>query len=198
MDIRNKILLSTKDIITKGEKDIYFNINLENTYREFKKFEYNNDFDLQKQFDKERNTSRNFRIYGIIDSVIEDCDNMELSIYYSSTTTSMLIKKIYTKPLISDTWSSINVFGKKTGKYLIELDNYQYDKISIITPDISGIQKSNNFEQTLVFYDAEGNFIEYGTETIELGENGQAIEINNNFPFFYDKHWINKDLNLIK
>jgi len=194
MNQRNKILLSTKDIITKGEKDIYLNINLQRTYNEFKKSEYDNDFDLQKQFNKERNASRNFRIYGVVDSVSIDCDNIELKVQYGSN----LIKTVKTKPLISVAMPSINVFGKKKGKYLIELDNYdKYNNITIVISNVPNTnQPVNAFKQQLVFYDAEGVFVDYGTETIELGEDGQSIEIDNNFPFFYDKHWINKDLNL--
>jgi hypothetical protein len=193
MDERLKILLGSEDIVARDNEDLYININLNRSFFEYKREKYDNDFDLAKQFDKERNLSRNFRIYGIVDSNVIDTNNLSIKAYYDSGTTKLASQTSTTSMNFN---SSINVFNKKKGKYYISLDNYSGSSVYL------KIQSNNNniatqvFEQKLVFDDFDGVFIPYGTETVEVDDNLNTIEINNNFPFFYNKHWVKKNISL--
>jgi len=193
MDEKLKILLGSEDIVARNNEDLYININLNRSFFEYKKEKYDNDFDLAKQFDKERNLSRNFRIYGIIDSNVINTNFISLKVYSDSGATN-LVQQISTSSMNFN--DSINVFNKKRGKYLINLNNYSGSSIYIETPTNNDNIAEQIFEQKLVFYDFDGNFIPYGTETVEIDNNLNTIDINNNFPFFYNKHWIKNNLSL--
>ena len=195
MNDRKKIVLGSEDFLAKGVDDIYININLQQTFNEIKKDKYDNNFDLAEQFRKERNESRSFRIYGILDSNIIDTDNITLKIYKDKSLNNY-IGSVTTTPLVYD---EQNVFAKKRGKYLIPLDNYNSDSIFIEVVGDMVAYDTQVFEQKLVFYDLENNFVEYGTETVDVGFSNQGfLDINNNFPFFYNKHWIKKDIQIIE
>lgn len=193
MDDKIKVVLGSADIITKDNEDLYININLNRSFFEYKKEKYDNDFDLAKQFDKERNLSRNFRIYGIIDSNVIDTSNLTIKVYSDSAATNSILTTS-TTPINFD--GGINVFNKKRGKYYISLNNYSGSSVFIKTPSNNDNMAAQIFEQKLVFYDFDGEFIPYGTETVEVDNNLNTIDINNNFPFFYNKHWVKKNISL--
>lgn len=195
MDDKKKIVLGSEDFLAKGIDDIYINVNLQQTFSQIKKDKYDNNFDLAEQFRKERNESRSFRIYGIVDSNVIDTDNIQLRIYKDAGLTQY-IGSVNTTPLV---YEEQNVFAKKRGKYLIPLNNYDSSSIYI---EIIGDNVTFNtqvFEQKLVFYDLEGNFVEYGTETVDIGlTNSGFLTIENDFPFFYNKHWIKRDIEIVE
>jgi hypothetical protein len=193
MDERLKILLGSEDIVTRDNEDLYININLNRSFYEYKKEVYDNDFDLAQQFDKERNSSRNFRIYGIIDSNVIDTSNINMRVYSDSGTTN-LITSTTTTPMNFN--GSINVFNKRRGKYYISLNNYSGTSVFIKIPSNNDNINEQIFEQKLVFFDFDNEFVPYGTETVEIDNNLNTIEINNNFPFFYNKHWVKKNISL--
>ena len=193
MDDRIKVILGSEDIITRDNEDLYININLNRSFFEYKREKYDNDFDLAKQFDKERNLSRNFRVYGIIDSNVIDTSNLTIKVYSDSAATNSILTTT-TTPMNFN--GSINVFNKKRGKYYIPLNNYSGSSIYIKTPSNNDNVSAQIFEQKLVFYDFDGEFIPYGTETVEVDNNLNTIDINNNFPFFYNKHWVKKNISL--
>jgi hypothetical protein len=205
MDEKKKILLGEKDIIARDNEDLYININLNSTFAEIRDDKYENEFDVEKQFKKERNASRDFRIYGIIDATIADCDNLNLSVYKFATsgtginsgvtTLSGFIKTVPSSELVYDGY---NTFGHKKGKYLIELTGYTEDYVYIKIPTNNFNYKDQIYSQQLIFRDTEGNFVDYGTQTIDIDDNGNAIEINNDFYFLYNKHWIKKDLYIVE
>jgi hypothetical protein len=193
MDEKLKILLGSEDIIARNNEDLYININLNRSFFEYKKEKYDNDFDLAQQFDKERNLSRNFRIYGIVDSNVINTNGISVKVYSDSGATNLVYQTATTPMNFND---SINVFNKKRGKYLINLNNYSGSSIFIKTPTNNDNISEQIFEQQLVFYDFDGVFIPYGTETVEVDNNLNTIDINNNFPFFYNKHWVKKNISL--
>ena len=123
MDEKLKILLGSEDIIARNNEDLYININLNRSFFEYKKEKYDNDFDLAQQFDKERNLSRDFRIYGIVDSNVINTNFISLKVYSDSGATN-LVQQISTSSMNFN--DSINVFNKKRGKYLINLNNYLF------------------------------------------------------------------------
>jgi len=195
MDDKKKIVLGSEDIIAKGLDDIFINVNLQQSFNQIKKDKYDNNFDLSEQFRKERNLSRSFRIYGILDSNIIDTDNFTMEIYKDSGLTQFYTA-ITTSSLV---YEESNVFNKKRGKYLLNLDNYDSDYVYMkITGDYVTYD-DQVFEQQLVFYTVDGKFVEYGTQTVDIGLVNQGfITINNDFPFFYNKHWIKKDIEIIE
>lgn len=193
MDNKKKILLGEKDIMSKDNENLFLNINLNSTFSEIRNSTYNNVFDVEKQYKKERNSSRDFRIYGIIDSTITDCNNLPLYVYSFSGSSGLtgFVKAVNSTDLVYD---GINVYGKKRGKFLIELTGYTEDSIYITIPSNNFNYKDQVYKQQLVFKDSEGLFVEYGTKTIDIDQNGNVFEINNDFYFMYNKHWIKKDL----
>lgn len=191
MDDKLKIILGSEDIISRENEDLFININLNRSFFEYKKEKYDNDFDLAKQFEKERNESRNFRVYGTISSNVEHFDNYPYKVYSDSGLTN-LIQSSFTTPL--NFGGCINVYNKKRGKYYIPLDNFSGDSIYILIPKNNVNISDQVFEQKLVFYGLDGEFIPYGTETVDVDENLNTVDINNNFPFFYNKHWVKKNI----
>lgn len=202
MDDKKKIVLATEDILARKLEDIFINVNLQQKFNIIKRERLDNNFDLAQQFRAERNASRDFRVYGIIDSPIIDCDNLTIKVYSETSTVfgaQILSNLIYSTTSQPIGFGDKNVFGKMRGKYMIPLNNYQVsDKIYIQVLGDGVTFDTTVIEQTLVFKDADDNFVEYGTETVDVGINGQIVEINNNFPFFYNKHWIKNNFQIEK
>lgn len=197
MDDKKKIVLASKDVVVKKTEDVYINVNLKSSFNSIKKERFDNNFDLAEQFRRERNASRNFRVYGIIDSAKYDCDNLTLTIHSSgSANSSNIITSITSAPI---GFGDKNVFGKMRGRYIIELDEYEDSNYIFIKlpPGLTSFQKQT-VEVQLVFNDSDGHFIEYGTETIDIGINGEISTVNNDFPFFYNKHWIKTNFQVEK
>lgn len=189
-DDKKKILIATEDIISSSLVDIFIDVELDRNYCEFWPDKYDNDFDLSEQFRKERNDSRNFRIYGLIDSTIINGDGLQINVFIDENLTQQVFSTTST-PVV---YLEENVFGKRKGKFLIELENYPADFVWIFIQG-NGVNYDNQiYKQQLVFKDNSGEFIEYGTETVEVGDDGIPVVIENDFPFFYNKHWIKKDL----
>jgi hypothetical protein len=195
MDDKKKIVLGSKDILSKGVVDIFLNINLQQTFNQIKKDKYDNNFDVAEQFRKERNASRDFRIYGIVDSTAIDTDNLTIEIYKDAAL-SQFFGNITTTPLV---YSEENVFAKKRGKYLLELNNYDSDVVYFRVLGDNVTYGNQVFEQRVVFYNLQGEFVEYGTQTVDIGLDSEGfIEIENDFPFFYNKHWIKRDFEILE
>lgn len=187
-----KILLGSEDVRTKNIVDLFLNTDLSQNFREIKKGRYDNDFDLLRQFETERNECRNFCIYGSVDSNVVDANNLQLFIYSDSGLTNSL-GVVNTSSLV---FNETNIFGKKRGKYFFTINGYSGDTIYIHLPSNNFSYQAQTFERQVVYYDENGILIPYGTETIDIFNNGQAFEINNNFPFFYNIHWVKRNINI--
>lgn len=194
MDNKIKILLPSERGVTSENIDLFLNLDLNTQFNEFKKERFDNDFDLAAQFVKERNESRNFVIYGELDSTVIDCVNIPIRVYSDSGYTN-LITIIHSTKLSYDT---DNVFGRKKGKYYIKLNYYQHEAVyfKILSNNFS--YKDQKWSQQLVFRDADNNLVPYGTETVDVNVDGSIVEINNDFPFFFNKHWIRLNYNFIE
>ena len=195
MDEKKKILLGEKDIIAKNNEDIFINLNLNTTFSEIRKDRFDNVFDVSKQFDRERNASRDFRIYGTVDSITSNSDALDIYLFSAFTDFVDLFQASKTSSLV---YSEVNAFGKKRGKYLFELNNYPSDMAYIFIPTDNLTYDDQLFVQQLVFKDGEGNFVDYGTQTEDIDEEGNSIIIDNDFYFLYNKHWVKKDLLIVK
>ena len=194
MGNKTKILLPNKRGVTSEDVDMFLNIDLNQTFCELKKERYDNDFDLSAQFTKERNQSRNFIIYGEIDSTAVNCDNLSIKVYSDSGHTDS-IAVIHSSSI---SYNRPNVFGKKKGKYYIKINNYKHDSVYFKIDSNHFSYKDQNWDQRLVFYDADLNFVPYGTETVDVNSDGTIAITNNAFPFFFNKHWVRNDYSMIE
>lgn len=202
MDDKKKIVLSSKDVFPKKIEDIFINVNLQKSFDIIKKERLDYNFDLFEKFRSQRNKSRNFIVYGIIDSTIIDCDNLTIKVWSNSVINngnqvlSGLLQTITSQQI---GFGDKNVFGKMRGKYIVVLDNYQdSDTIYLEVEGNNSTYGRTVIEQRLVFKDSNNDFVEYGTETVDIGLNGEIINIENNFPFFYNKHWVKSNFQIEK
>lgn len=191
MDDKKKILLGNHDIISKENEDIYLNIDLNTTFSEIRKDKHEIVFDVYNQWKKERNASRDFRIYGIIDSNVTNTNDAFIPIYSNPEDEESLITVLRSTDLA---YGGYNVYGFKRGKYLLELNNYPYDFVYFKYLTNTDKAEDQFFVQQLIFKDADQNLIDFGTQTIEVDNNGVSISVDNDFYFFYNKHWVKKDL----
>jgi len=194
MSKKRKILLSEFKGVSKENLDVLINIDLQRSFYEFKQERYDNNFDLTKQFNKERNASRNFRIYGTIDSTIVNCDDIKITVYRDSGYTD--IHSIINTSSVS--YNAPNNFGKVRGKYMAELNNYDSDVAYFLIESDDFFYKDQKWSQRVVFYDADGNFANYGSDTIDINFDEEIVTIINDFPFFFNKHWIRNNYSLIE
>jgi len=212
MDDRKKILLGEKDIITRQNENFNIDINLTQSHREIIPYKFDNNFDLKKQYNIERNSCRNFRIYGTIESPFIDCDALFIHIFNKKpiiedaimSNNDGYIKSIAVTPVTSELFNTSNIFNKKKGKYLIELDKYEYDKVFFFISGLESDNYQNVYERQLVYrYETLNSLgentlklVPYGTENTVVDINGNILPVSNNFNFFYDKHWIKEDIKL--
>lgn len=217
-----KILLGSEDVVIRDNEDEFLNIELSRIAKEVKPDNVNNDFDLADRYVKERNESLKFCVYGTIESKYSDVVNMVMEVSTSDNDTLFTPKKfsgstisktisIKTIPLSKKGSLSKNVYGKEKASYFFlfeigkdELDTKletirnsgkipKTDKIIIKIDD--PVRKVFDFiEIPFIFYDENGEFIQYGTRTTEINDDGSQSEINNDFPFFYDRHWIKTNI----
>jgi len=182
-----------KILINDDNLDQFVLIDLGRSVHEIQKEKYDNDFDLEKQFNLERNRSRSFRIYGKISSTIIDCNDLNIEVY-SDENYSDLYTTIQTS---SYSFNTENIFRRKNGKYLIELNNFPFDVAFIRLSSDNFNYRDQDWEQRLVFYNTENQFINYGSSIFDFDTFGEnSVSIENDFSFFFNKHWIRLDLDV--
>lgn len=127
-------------------------------------------------------------------------------VYDKSTSRQANEWSVETKPLDNSNGGlSVNLYRKKKGSYFFpfELDLRTLDKLGdgILTNKSIYIRISEpsknaffNSEIPFLFFDDDGALIEFGQETADILNDGEVIEINNNYPFLYDRHWIRREL----
>ena len=82
MKDNRKILLGTKDVYPQQNKDLYINLEISSSSDELQTEIVNNNFNLREQFNKERRESLKFCLYGTLNSIYSDLENLELNINY--------------------------------------------------------------------------------------------------------------------
>lgn len=219
MDLRKKILLNSADVKNKKDDDYFIDLEITRTYNSFKENEYDNTFDLQERFNTERNNSRDFTIYGVIDSRFFDCDNILIELYAGG---DMLIGHLNTVPLFKNFQSNgVNIFNKKKGRYIIHLNNYKTDEIKmVIYNSNTKVLSTGSYEKrkTLLYYSIDpltgiSTVIPFGTKTTNVNiststnVNGDSFInivdgnlivsediVDNDWPFLQNRHWIKNNL----
>lgn len=202
MDNKNKILLGNKDILSKNIKDVFLNISLNKNSKELCSQKYDNNFDLNTFYDKERNESRTFIIYGTIDSYVWDCDDLNIKIYQSKNLEQQnLLCETKTKPIDGNLIFK-NIYNKNKGKYFCEIPTSFTGfsvYIDIETPETHYVDEQQLIYTTLTISNSGEKIVKklpYGLNEVVIDCDGNFLEINNNFDFFYNKHWIRKNINI--
>lgn len=209
MDERKKILLGDKDILSRKIQDFYVDINLTKDNRKIIPYKYDNVFDLTKFYNKERNECKSFILYGIVDSYVCDCNNLTIKVYETSSGTTPL-SVVQTQDIVSTQMPYQNVYGRLKGKYIIDNIPVNYTGYSVFlkleSTDSSINQRiqDNVFEQQLIFttltMSSSGEKVveklNYGLNEAVTDCNGNVFEANNDFDFFYNKHWVKKNLSV--
>jgi hypothetical protein len=218
----DKQLLPSKDYVNAKNIALYVNSELSGEKNILKPDKADNLFDMSIKFEEERNASAKFCLYGKIESKWGDCNNLKVDFKIVDSSTNLgtgLINNNYPFWLYdknsgasATSWSFIsksldfsngdlskNIYGKKKGQYFFpfELDlNSITNSNKSIYIKINDIVNSLYYEQEFPFlyFNEESKVLEYGSEIAEILDDGNIIEINNNYPFFYDRHWIRREL----
>ena len=97
---------------------------------------------------------------------------------------------------------SLNLFGFEEGYYKVDLVNVDYTTIYLNTANFwflgNQMFVKNLVRQNLVFFEDDGQFIPYGQDTEEIRADGSTFTVFNDFPFFYDIHWIKLPLEHVR
>jgi hypothetical protein len=210
-----KILLGEKDVFPQVNKDVYINLEIYSSPNEIKKELVNNDFNVREQFNKERRESLRFCIYGTLNSIFSDANNLSIELKTNHedllfspriepNAKSSVTHKVLSAPLSKNNNLSKNIFKKNKScfNFLFEIspDINNYGETKVLEVKIIDEDKSifANFEIPFLFFDSEGNLIDYGTETVDIDIEGNEQVVENDFPFFYGTHWIKQEFNLSK
>lgn len=220
--MQEKNILKKLDVQPFENQDLFINIELTSNVKNLKSNFINNNFDLETQYNLERNNSRKFFIYGKLYSKNVDTTNLIISfktsngdILHSPDIKNNLLsvneKIAYIKPSIFTANNSLskNIFNKNISTYFFqfEIDEDLNNKTNKLLIEISG--QSNNspnnqynevknvFELDLVNYDDEGVFIPFGSDDTIFDEEFNFVDINNDYPFLYDCHFIKRDFDIV-
>lgn len=215
-----KELLPSQDYVNAKNISLFVNAELSREESILKVEKADNIFDFSVKFEQERNASYKFCLYGMVESKWGDCDNLKLDfrigdstfnstngttnypfwLYDRSSNTSALTWSISTKSLdLRNGDLSKNLYGKKKAHYFFP---FELDIKSLTNTNKSIFVSGYNLISSLkidqefpfFFFDEDGLTLEYGSETAEILTDGSIIEINNNYPFFYDRHWIRREI----
>lgn len=213
MKDKRKILLGTKDVLPQVNNDVYINLEIRRTSDELQTEIVNNDFNLRDQFNTERRQSLKFCIYGTLDSIYSDLDDLDLEIKTNhedllytprieANAQAAVLNKIKTKSLSKDSQLSKNIFNKNKSSFyfLFELSpgikNFGETKTLQVKINSKKEKVYAEFEIPFLFFDDDKNLIDFGNETVEIDLNGEEKVVENDFPFLYDTHWIKNEISL--
>jgi len=213
MKDKRKIVLGIKDVLPQENNDIFLNVELSMSSDELTKGIIDNNFNLTQQFNTEREQSLKFCLYGTLNSIYSDADNVEIEIKTNHDDILITpriernairntVHKIKTIPLSKNNNLSKNIFKKNKSSFyfIFELSpffNNQGETKSLILNINDSVKKIySEIEIPFLFYDSNGNKIPYGTDTIDFDLDGNEQGIENDYPFLYDTHWIKRELNV--
>lgn len=225
MTIKKQILLPKSAFALANDEDVFINVQLNKTFTDLKTEKINNVFNINKQYDTERQSSLKFCIFGLFESKFANTSNLIIDVKESGNLT-LSLPKIASDNITGKTLSiksfeltldsngmSRNLYGKTKSAYsiLFEINKSELDAQNAQTIIDGGVPKTRTVDFTIVdnekniffitsipylFYDLDGNAVPFGSQTADVDENGNTTEINNDFPFLYDRHWIKQYFNL--
>lgn len=180
-----------------------------------------NILDFADKFAEERNNCQKFCLYGLVESKWGDCDNLKIEFRIADSSSNINPDTNLNIPfwfndkssnVSANTYSilsrsldftngdlSKNIFGKKKASFFMPFEL----NVNDLTPTNKSIyirildvvkNLSLNQEFPFIFFDEDDILLEYGIETALIQENGTILEVNNNYPYLYDRHWIRREL----
>jgi hypothetical protein len=213
MKDKRKIVLGKKDVFPYKNTDNYINVEIFRTSDEIVNEVIENNFNLLEQFYNERQSSLKFCVYGILNSIYTDTQNVEIKIKTNhddiittprigQSSFSSKVHTINSSSFSQNSTLSKNVFNKNKSMFyfLFELspfyNNQGETKSLILSINDSNRKLFLNQEIPFLFFDSEKKQIPYGTETVDYSSTGDEQIVRNDFPFFYDTHWIKSYVNI--
>ncbi len=85
MEIKKQILLPKSAFALANDEDVFINLQLNKTFSDIKTEKINNIFNINKQYDSERQSSLKFCIYGLVESRFLHTGNLIVDAKDSST-----------------------------------------------------------------------------------------------------------------
>lgn len=213
MKDKRKIILGKKDVFPYKNNDNYINIEIFRTSDEIVNEVIENSFNLLEQFYDERQFSLKFCIYGILNSIYTDTQNVEIKVKTNHDdiintprigqgSFSSKVHTINSSSISQNSTLSKNIFNKNKSMFyfLFELspfyNNQGETKSLILSIDDSNRKLFLNQEIPFLFFDSEKKQIPFGTETVDYSSTGEEQIVRNDFPFFYDTHWVKSYFNV--
>ena len=225
MIIKKQILLPKNSFALANDEDVFINLQINRTSSDIKTERINNVFNINQQYDTERQTSLKFCIFGLVESIFADTNNLTINVKDSTNLTLYLPKissdNIADKILSIKTFEltpnsngmSRNLYGKKKSTYsiLFEINRQELEMQDLQIRSNGNIPVTRTLDFTIMdinknlfsitkvpylFYDLDGNSVKFGSQTADINDDGNIIEIDNDFPFLYDRHWIKQYFNL--
>ena len=223
--IKRQILLPKSSFALANDEDVFINLQLSKTFSDLKNEVIDNVFNINQQYNTERQNSLKFCIYGLVESIFDNSGNLIIDVKDSTDLTLNLPKissnSISEKSLSIRTFEltlnsngmSRNLYGntKSAYSFLFEIDRNELNAQNALIISNGGLPVTRSIEFKVIdtdrnifyitnvpylFYDLEGNPVKFGSQTADVDENGNVIDINNDFPFLYDRHWIIQRFNL--
>lgn len=220
--IKKQIILPREAFALGDDADTFLNVQLSRSETDIKNEKINNVFNVTEQINKERQSSLKFCIFGLIDSKFVDCGNIIIDVKDSQGLT-LFLPKITTNAIAQTNISiksfeltqgskmSCNLYGKKKAAFSIvfEISKVELDTLNKEIIKAGSLPKTHTIDFSVVdiekniyhlqsvpylFYDLEGNAVPFGTQTADIDTDGNSIEINNDFDFLYDRHWIRSSM----
>ncbi len=213
MKDKRKIILGKKDVFPYKNNDNYINIEIFRTSDEIVNEVIENSFNLLEQFYDERQSSLKFCVYGILNSIYTDTQSVEIKIKTNhddiintprigQDSISSTIHTINSSSFSQNSTLSKNIFNKNKSMFyfLFELspfyNNQGETKSLILSINDSNRKLFLNQEIPFLFFDSEKKQIPFGTETVDYSSTGEEQIVRNDFPFFYDTHWVKTYINI--
>jgi hypothetical protein len=213
MKDKRKIILGKKDVFPFKNKDNYINVEIFRTSDEIVNEVIENNFNLLEQFYNERQSSLKFCVYGVLNSIYTDTQNVEIKIRTNhddiiqtprigQDSISSKIHTINSFSFSQNSTLSKNLFNKNKSMFyfLFELspfyNNQGETKSLILSINDSNKKLFLNQEIPFLFFDSEKRQIPFGTETVDYSSTGEEQIVRNDFPFFYDTHWVKSYVNV--
>jgi hypothetical protein len=213
MKDKRKIILGKKNVFPYKNTDNYINVEIFRTSDEIINEVIENNFNLLEQFYNERQSSLKFCVYGTLNSIYTDTQNVEITIKTNhddiitiprigQNSTSSKIHTINSFPFSQNSTLSKNIFNKNKSMFyfLFELspfyNNQGETKSLILSINDSDRKLFLNQEIPFLFFDSENRQIPYGTETVDYSSTGEEQIVRNDFPFLYDTHWVKSYINI--
>ena len=224
MEIKRNILLPKNSFALADDEDTFISIQLNRTITDIKNEKIDNVFNLNQQYNTERQNSLKFCIFGLVESRFVDTENIIIEVKESNGLTlstpkiandSISGKVLYIKTfeLTKNSGMSKNIYTNDKSAYsiLFEISQEELDSNDANWRENGATPRTRTIIFTIfdderkiyfikevpyLFYDLDGNRISFGNQTSDIDDSGNIIEINNDFNFLYDRHWIKQYFDL--